>query len=134
MARTRRSLIARVCVLAIGACVLLPASALAFVTTDMIDWNLTDTASTYGGGTQFHISTGTDGSVSYRWLDVTDHTTVISGNSCADYSLLGTNTISSGNTSYHLLFWGTQGQCFVLRGRTAIGSGAMYNKDGRVQR
>jgi hypothetical protein len=108
--------------------------AYATVTTDLIDWNLTETVSRWGGGTQFHISTG-GSAVLYRWLDSPNKTTVISGNSCSDFSLLGSaSTYGIGDTSYHTLFNGLAGQCFVLQGRTGAGQGSMVNHDGRVSR
>jgi hypothetical protein len=122
---------------ALGACFALLASlvcaASAFATTsDLIDWNLTETTSTYG--TQFHISTG--GSlVQFRWLDSPNKSTVVSANTCTDLSLLGSAaSIGVGDTGYHSLFSGSSGQCFVLRGRTGAGQGSMVNHDGRVDR
>src|SRR3954454_5825111 len=111
------------------------AVAYAYVTTDMNNWNLTESVSTYGGGTQFHIATGTDGWASFRWLDSPSKVTVISANRCSDGALLGSSTaIGTGDTSYHLLFNGGAGQCFLMRGRTANGQGSMINHDGRIQR
>ena len=104
-------------------------------TTDLTPWNLTETLSTYGGGTQFHISTGTDGWVAFRWLESPTKITVVSGNACPDWSQIGSaQTIGTGDVEYHSLFQGFAGQCFVLRGRTASGQGAMSGKDGRVRR
>jgi hypothetical protein len=111
------------------------AAAHAYVTTDIVNWDLTESVSTYGGGTQFHISSAGDGWASYRWLDSTNKTTVVSGNACSDYALLGgARSIPAGNTAYHSLFRGATYQCFVLRGRTAAGSGGLFNHDGRVRR
>jgi hypothetical protein len=111
------------------------ASAGANVTTDLNDFNLTETVSTYGGGTQYHIATGSDGWVDYRWLDSPSKITVISGNSCVDWSVYGSAmTISAGNTSYRTLFGGYVGQCFYIRGRTASGQGSMSLYDGRIRR
>lgn len=111
-------------------------AAMAYVTTDMNNWNLTDQASTYGNGSvNFNISSGSDGHVSFRWLDSPNKTTVISGNTCGDYALLHDPiSIGSADTTYHEVFAGGTSQCFVLRGRTAIGSGSMVSHDGRVQR
>src|SRR4051795_7286635 len=98
------------------------ALAVGYVTSDLTPWNLTETLQTYGGGTQFHIATGTDGWVSFRWLDSPNKATVISGNNCTDWSLLGTSSsYSAGDTNYHSLFHGFAGQCFVMRGRTPSG-------------
>jgi len=111
------------------------AQAYSFVLTDIINFNLNDSSwATYGGGTQFHISSTGDGSASYRWVDDPAHSTVISANNCGDYSSLGSTPISAHDIDYHLLFWGVSGQCFVLRGRTAAGAGSMTNYDGRLRR
>jgi hypothetical protein len=112
----------------------LAATAFAYVTTDLTDWNLNESTSTWGGGTQFHIASGTDGWVSYRWLDAPNKTTVISGNSCADWGLFGSSGYGVNDTGYHGLFSGSAGLCFVMRGRTGSGQGSMVNHDGRVQR
>jgi hypothetical protein len=131
--RPARACAALLCALVAGLATAAQASA--YQTSELTDWDMFETLSTYGSPTQFHIATGTDGAVSFRWLDVTDHTTVNSANACSDLSLLGSSaTVPAGNTSYHLLFTGFTGQCFELRGRTAAGSGSMFNKDGRVQR
>jgi hypothetical protein len=123
---------------ALAACVTsltLAATAYAYVTTDLNDWNLTESTSTYNGGTQFHVASGTDGWVSYRWLDTPNKSTVISGNSCSDWSVYGSpSSYGVNDTSYHLLFRGSAGLCFVMRGRTGSGQGSMVNHDGRVQR
>jgi hypothetical protein len=110
------------------------ATALAYVTSDLIDFNLSESVSTYGGGTQYHIATGTDGWSSFRWLDSPNKVTVISNNACTDLSNLGSSSYGVGDTSYHALFQGTTSQCFVVRGRTASGQGTMVNHDGREQR
>lgn len=130
--RTRRaSLRAAFCA---AACLLAAPATAQAVWTDLNNWNLTETASTWGGGTQFSISSGGGGSASYRWLDDPDKTTVIAAHACGDGSLRGSATIAAHNTSYHHLFSGAVGTCFVLRGRTAIGSGSMVNHDGRIDR
>jgi len=60
----RRSLGVRVCLRALAFALALaglavPATASAQVTNDLVDWNLTETTSTWGGGgTSFHISSG----------------------------------------------------------------------------
>jgi hypothetical protein len=105
--------------------------AYAYVFTDIIDFNLTETTSTYG---QYGVSQGTDGWVSYRWVDDPNHTTVISGNNCSDLSLFGKATIPAHDTAYYALFHGSWGLCFALRGRTAAGAGSMVNHDGRLER
>lgn len=116
--------------------VVTPTAARANVYTDINNWNLYESITMAGGGTQYHVSTGSNGTVEYRWLDVTDRATIISGNSCSDYSLFGSaHTYNAGVTLYRTLFSGaSDGLCFVLRGRTASGTGTMYGKDGRVNR
>jgi hypothetical protein len=131
----RRSCLGAGCAGLVAALLAGAAAAHAYVTTDLVNWDLTETTSTYGGGNQYHISSTGDGWASYRWLDSPNKTTVISGNACSDYALLGNaRTIPAGNTSYHSLFHGATFQCFVMRGRTANGQGGMYNHDGRVRR
>ena len=106
-------------------------TASAYVYTDIIDFNLTETTSTYG---TYSISSVGDNSAYYRWVDDPAHSTVISGNSCVDLALFGKADIPAHNTSYFRLFTGTPYQCFALRGRTATGAGSMYYYDGRIQR
>jgi hypothetical protein len=110
------------------------ASARAAVTTDIVDWNMTESLSQAGGGTQFHISTG--GSlIQYRWLDSPNKSNVVSANTCTDFALLGSVAgYGVGDTGYHSLYSGTQGQCFILQGHTNAGQGSMVNHDGRVSR
>jgi hypothetical protein len=136
MDRRLRRIPARVSLVAALVAVLAAAApALAYLTTDLNDFNLTETTSTYGNGSQYHISTGTDGWVSYRWLDSPSKGTVISGNTCQDWALIGgPASIGSGDTSYHSLFQGFGGECFVVRGRTQAGQGSMSLYDGRIQR
>jgi len=110
----------------------LPAAAAAQVTTDLVNWNLTESTSTWPS--DFHISSSGDGWAAFRWIDSPAKTTVISGNSCADLALYGQAVIGVGNTAYHNLFHANPGQCFLVRGRTSIGSGSMVNHDGRVRR
>src|SRR3954463_344201 len=129
--RPRRAALVAACVMTLT----FSATAYAYITSDMNDWNLTETTSTYGGGTQFHISAGTDGWASFRWLDSPNKTTVISANSCASGSQLGSSAvIGVSDTGYHGLFQGSEAQCFLMRGRTSSGSGSMVNHDGRSQR
>lgn len=111
----------------------LTASAQAWSYTDITDWNLVDSQTRqYGNG--YTIGSTGDGSAYYRWADSPSKTTVISGNSCGDGSLYGKTDISAGDTGYHGLFGGFTGLCFVLRGRTAIGSGSMSYYDGVLRR
>jgi hypothetical protein len=108
------------------------AVAYAYLTSDMNDFNLTESTSTWP--TQYHISTGTDGWVTWRWLDSPNKTTVISANTCTDLAAYGSSVYGVGDTSYHNQFAGSAGTCFYIRGRTASGQGSMVNHDGRVQR
>lgn len=133
MHRRLRPRAARAALIAACFSVLTPTVAQGFVTTDINNWSLGETTTTYGGGTQFHISQDGDDSAAYRWVDDNlTKTTVISGNTCSDYSLLGKTTIGGGDTSYHTLFFGITSQCFVLRGRT--NSGTTIPHDGRLRR
>jgi hypothetical protein len=128
--RLRRAAMVAACVFTMT----FTAVAYAYVTTDLNNWNMSESLSTWGGGTQFHIAQGTDGWVSYRWLDSPNKVTVISANNCGDWSLINSSTYGAGDTSYHALFNSYAGRCFVMRGRTASGQGTMVNHDGRVQR
>jgi hypothetical protein len=130
--RTRRAFARAALCASLGLAGALPASAGAQVTTDLDNWNLTESTSTWP--TEFHISSSGDGWAAFRWLDSPNKTTVISANSCADLSNFGQDSIGAGDTNYHNLFHGGSGQCFLLRGRTASGSGSMVNHDGRVRR
>jgi hypothetical protein len=106
-------------------------AASAYVYTDIIDFNLTETTSTYG---TYTISSVGDSSAYYRWVDDPAHSTVISGNSCVDLALFGKADIPAHDTGYFRLFTASPYQCFALRERTATGAGAMYYYDGRIQR
>jgi hypothetical protein len=133
--RMRRPALRAALLAAFAATLTSTTAAAAYVTTDLTPWNLNETLSTYGGGTQFHIASGTDGWVAFRWLDSPTKITVVSGNACPDWSLIGgSQTIGAGDVDYHSLFQGFTGECFVLRGRTANGQGSMSGKDGRVRR
>lgn len=133
MLRRSRPRAARAALTAACICALTPAIARGFVYTDITNWSLGESTTTYGGGTQFHISTDGDDSAAYRWVDSDlTKTTVISGNTCSDYALLGKTTIGGGDTSYHTLFFGITSQCFVLRGRTT--GGTTIPHDGRLRR
>lgn len=113
-------------------CLVSVTSAFAWVYTAIVDFHVTETAYTYG---QYTKSSSGDSSVSYRWSDDPDHTTVISANNCPDLARLGQATISAHSTAFHGLAGGlSAGACFALRGRTAIGAGAMYNHDGVLRR
>ena len=110
-----------------------PGTASAQVTTDLVDWHLTETTSSWGGGTNFHISSGYSLG-EFRWLDTPAKAPVISANTCTTLALYGSATIPVNDTGYKTLFGGSSGTCFVLRGRTTAGSGSMVNHDGRVRR
>lgn len=110
-----------------------PASAGAWVLTDLNDFNLTQSTVTYG---TYSISASGDGSASFRWLDSPSKDTVISGNSCIDGSLLSAaRSIPAGDVDYYGLFGGRgTGFCFMVRGRVATGQGSMTYYDGRIRR
>jgi hypothetical protein len=129
---TRRSRLLVAALLACAVFGVLAQSAAAWVYTD-VSWSLDTSWKYYGGGTQFHISTSGDGSVSYRWLDGDmTKTTVISANSCTDFGQFGSSTFLGGDITYHQLFAASSGQCFLLRGRTTAGSTITHN--GRLRR
>jgi len=126
--RLRRAAIIAACVSTLT----FTAVAYAYVTSDLTDWNLTESTSTWP--TQYHVASGTDGVVSFRWLDSPSKSTVISANRCSDLAQYGASSYGVNDTSYHGLFTGWAGLCFYLRGRTGAGQGSMVNHDGRVQR
>ena len=116
-----------------GLFLVVPALAL---TTDINDFNLTETTSRYGGtpGNQYHVSSG-GATVQYRWLDSPSKSTVISSNTCGDYAMFGQASYGAGDTSYRTIWAnGVSGACFVLQGRTQPGQGSMSLYDGRVNR
>lgn len=117
--------------LALALALLAAPAADAWFYSDIVNFNLTETTTTYG---QYSIGTTGDGAAYYEWLDDPSHTTVISGNSCGDLSLYGKAEIPAHDTSYYRLFWGTPYLCFALRGRVAYGAGSMYYHDGRLRR
>lgn len=126
---------ALVIALAGSICAMSATVAVAYVTTDMNDFNLTESTSFYGAPTQYHISSGTDGWVSYRWLDSPSKSTVIGASRCSDLADIGTTvTIPAGNTNYQNLFNQGAGYCFAVHGRTSAGQGSMSLYDGRIQR
>jgi hypothetical protein len=135
--RAVRHRAAVVAVLAAVAAAIPAAPANALVYTDINDFNLCDSYITDAGN--FNTSSDNwDHNVYYRWLDDPNHTTVISANNVYDLSLYGKTEIPAHNTSYRLVAWlGTTGpysSSFKLRGRMALGTGCMYNHDGRVNR
>ena len=99
--------------------------AYAYVTTDLNDFNLTETTATYGGGTQYHIATGTDGWSSYRWLDSPSKPTVMSNNTLPGLAAARQHVRVLGAATRATTRCSTAGpeQCFVVRGRTQIGYG-----------
>jgi hypothetical protein len=73
--------------------------------------------------------------LNYRWLDTPNKTTVISSNYCGSLVMIGKNEFPSGwgGTQYQSIGGGLpQYTCFRVRGRTASGSGGLYNHDGRL--
>ncbi len=103
-------------------------------TTDINDFNLTETTSTYGGGTQYHVTTG-GSTVYYRWLDSPIKSTVISANTCVDAAMLGQQSYAVSDTAYKTIWAnGSSQACFILRGRTQAGQGSMSLYDGRINR
>jgi hypothetical protein len=124
----RIAVLAPVCALAIFA-----ASAQAYTTHDINGITLTESYS-YISPLQYHISSGTDGEVAFRWLDAPGKDTTIQAVSCNDNTELGRSNYSSGATGFQTLFYGFNNQCFQLRGRTQAGQGSMANPhNGRVR-
>ncbi len=108
-------------------------TAQAFFTSDVTNWSLNESWKTYGGGTNYHISSDGDGSADFRWVTNLTKTTVLSANRCSDYSQRGSTTISGGDTTFHQLFGGgLPTDCFVLRGKTLDGTTDPH--DGRLRR
>lgn len=107
-------------------------AARAQVITDLNDFHLTESTTTWGS--QFHLSSTGGGLASYRWLDSPNKATVISANTCSDWALLGSASYGVGDTSYRSLFSGVVYECFVVRGRTTAGSGSLSYHDGRIKR
>jgi hypothetical protein len=103
---------------------------------DIVDWNMSESLSQAGGGTQYHVSTGGTGIAQYRWVDSPNKGTVVSANYCTDLNVHGSvQTIGIGDTNYHTLFsGGSQGECFVVQGHVQYGQGSMVNHDGRISR
>src|SRR4051794_18203306 len=95
--RTRRAIACALAGVCTSVAVAAPsAQAFTFVYTDLSPFNLAGTWTSYGGGTQFHISSTGDGTASYRWLDITTHDNYISGNSCSDVSQYGQHLFLAG--------------------------------------
>jgi hypothetical protein len=130
--RRRAVRIAAVTLAACGAGAIGASAAYAYVYTTIVDFNLTETTTTYGGG-PYTVSSG-NSTIQYRWTDDPDHTTAISANACADLSQLGRADIPAHGTSYYTLASPGTGTCFRLRGRTAPGAGSMPNHDGTLAR
>jgi hypothetical protein len=127
---TRRALVAIAGVFCLLLCQAGAASA-DWVYTPVSNWNLTETANTYGSFNS--SSNGTD--TRYRWTDDPSHTTVIAANDCSTGALWGpTAEIPAHNTAYHVLGPAYAGGCFNLRGRVAIGAGSMSGRSGMIAR
>ena len=86
---------------------------------------MSETVTQAGGGTQFHVGTGSTGTIQYRWLDSPNKGTAVSANDCSDFHVLGSSSsYGVGDTNYHTLSTGrSSGDCFVLQGRTQPGPG-----------
>lgn len=110
-------------------------AASANVWTNVDNFNLTESYSTYPGS--WNASSSTSG-INYRWLDVPVKATYIRAYSCATGSALASSDAyfpsGSSGTTYRSVGYQYPGGCFQLRGRTATGSGSMNLYDGRVSR
>jgi hypothetical protein len=103
------------------------------VYSDIPNWNMCDSRVEGGGFTT--TSDNSSGRIDYRWLDSPNKTTVISANGYFTDGLYGTAEVPAGATDYRFVAnRGGGGLQFRLWGRTAIGSGCMYDHDGRVLR
>jgi hypothetical protein len=124
----RTAVLAPVCALAIFA-----SSAQAYITHDISGITLTESYS-YISPFEYHISSGTDGEVAFRWLDAPGKDTTIQAVGCIDTTELGHSNFSAGATGFQTLFNGFNNECFELRGRTQAGQGTMANPhSGRVR-
>ncbi len=105
------------------------------VWTDVNNFNLTESTSTYPNS--WNTSSSTTG-IDYRWLDVPVKATYIRAYSCVTGTALASSDTyfpsGSSGTSYRSVGSQYPGGCFQLRGRTAPGSGSMNLYDGRVSR
>ncbi len=98
-------------------------------TNEIIDFNLTESFSTYG----WYTTTSSSG-IQYRWLDSPAKSTNIITATCATNAQLGGANYSVGQTNYQLVGSAGSGVCFALRGRTLPGQGTMSLYDGRLSR
>jgi hypothetical protein len=118
----------------LGALVIGP-SAFADLVSTIDNWNMTESVSQAGGGTQYHIGSASTGAVQYHWSDSPNKSNLVSVNRCSDFALLGgPSSYGVGDTSWHTIYSGASGTCFVLQGRTQTGQGSMVNHDGEVSR
>lgn len=103
-------------------------------TSDFANWDLVDYEVRTWGASFTYVHTYF-GQIQWRWLDTPTKTTVISSNYCGDLGMIGKNDFPAGasGTQYRSIGGGVYANtCFRVRGRTATGSGGMYNHDGRL--
>lgn len=98
-------------------------------TNEIIDFNLTESLSTYST----YTTTSSSG-IQYRWVDSPWKATYITTANCFTNVSLGGANYSAGQTSYQLVGSAGSGVCFALRGRTQAGQGSMFFYDGRLSR
>ncbi len=98
-------------------------------TNEIIDFNLTESLSTYST----YTTTSSSG-IQYRWVDSPSKSTYITTANCFTNVPLGGANYSAGQTSYQLVGSAGSGVCFALRGRTQTGQGSMFFYDGRLSR
>lgn len=98
-------------------------------TSEIIDFNLTESLSTYG-----YYTTTTSSGIQYRWVDPPWKATYITTANCFTNAYLGAANYASWQTNYQTVGSAGSGVCFALRGRTQAGQGSMYYYDGRLSR
>ena len=112
----------------VGIALLAAPSANAAVNSDLVDFNLTTTSTTWPSSFLTTVNTG----VLYRWLDSPSKATVISSANCVNNTTYGLSVFAVGSTTSASIGVLPTGACFNVRGYTT--SGTMSYADGRVSR
>ncbi|MEA2171787.1 MAG: hypothetical protein QOF76_5087 [Solirubrobacteraceae bacterium] len=102
------------------------APASAYVTHDISNITLTESFSNIGSSA-YHVSSGTDGGVAFRWLDAPGKDTVIRAVNCDGSTEYGRHTFSAGSIDFATLFSAGTNTCFQLQAKTVSGQGVMAN-------
>jgi hypothetical protein len=128
--RAAGAALAATCALSVSA-----TDAQAYVTSDIANITLGTSFAPLAGGSTFSISADPAQHAQFRWLQAAGKATIISANNCNNLNEYGRINYPAGDTTYGTLFSGGTGTCFVVRGRTQTGEGAMANShDGRLRR